>query len=149
MEVDRNGNGIRNRGIKRKETFSPDRNSKAGELVIAGLDEDADPDEDLDREMGDEDEEEDDENPGRGETSTNCDIERLKAFNVIQFESPFPHSFIIPFFRCLFDFSSMKTWIGWFQFLVNPKKKFRPLSKVVTDSFLILWNALGNGSEHI
>lgn len=90
---DRNGNIARNRGTKRKEAFSPYRSSKNELLVIAGLD---DPDEDLDRDVGDDDDDEDEECPGRA--PANCDIERLKAFNVIQ-----SYSFIPPIYYLFFN----------------------------------------------
>lgn len=79
--IDKNQNGVGSRGVKRKESFSPERISRS-ELIIAGLEEDVDPDEDLDRDAGDEEDEDDEEGPGKGEMSVNFDIERLKAFNV-------------------------------------------------------------------
>lgn len=81
QSVGRNENRARSRGVKRKEAFSPDRVLKS-EVVTSGLDEDADPDEDPDRDAADEDDDDDEESPGRGETSNNFDLERLKAFNV-------------------------------------------------------------------
>lgn len=143
-EGGRNGNVTRNRGIKRKEAFSPDRSSKSELLVIAGLD---DPDEDLDRDVGDEDDDDDEESPGRA--PANCDIERLKAFNVIQSSFLSFHLLLNFQYRCLFGFSLMKTWIEWFLSPVNRKRRFRPLLKAVIDSSLNLWNALEKGSEHI
>lgn len=51
-------------------------------------------------------------------------------------------------FRCLYDCLLMRTWIGWFPFPSNPRRKFKPLSTRALANSQSLLRGLAKGSEH-